>query len=97
VPPSLTPKQRAALKARGHALEPYVQVGQAGISDAVVTETDRALTAHELIKIRIGGADREARFALLDDLCSRTDAALVQTVGKIAVLYRPRPEDDAGA
>ena len=47
--PSLTPKQRAALKARAHALEPYVQIGQAGISDAVVNETDRALTAHELI------------------------------------------------
>ncbi len=90
---TLTPRQRAALKARAHALEPYVQIGQAGISDAVVNETDRALTAHELIKIRIGGADRHARAALLADLCARTNAALVQTVGKIAVLYRPRPDD----
>ena len=94
MPPVLTPRQRAALKARAHALEPYVTVGQAGVSDAVVAETDRALTAHELIKVRLAGADREARQALTEDLCRRTDAAAVQSVGRILVLYRPRPDED---
>ena len=94
MPPVLTPRERAALKARAHALEPYVTVGQAGVSDAVVAETDRALTAHELIKVRLAGADRETRQALTEDLCRRTDAAAVQSVGRILVLYRPRPDEE---
>jgi RNA-binding protein len=93
----LTAKQRAALKARAHALEPYVQVGHAGLSDAVVAEIHQALAVHELIKIRIGGADREARTTILDELCRRTNASLVQTVGRVAVLWCPRPEDESKA
>lgn len=92
MPVSLTPRERASLKGRAHALEPIVQVGHAGLTDAVVTETDRALTAHELIKVRIGVADRDERAALIESLCARTDAAAVQRVGKIAVLWRPRPD-----
>ena len=68
-------------------------IGQAGVSDAVVAEVDRALTAHGLIKVRIGGADRNARAEMRDALCTRTDAAAVQSVGKILVLWRPRPDD----
>jgi RNA-binding protein len=96
MPVPLTPRERVSLKGRAHALEPIVQVGHAGLTDAVVTETDNALTAHELIKVRIGGADRVERAALVEALCLRTDAAKVQSVGKIVVLWRPRPpeEDD---
>lgn len=68
-------------------------IGQAGVSDAVVAEADRALTAHGLIKVRIGGADRDARAEMRNALCARTDAAAVQSVGKILVLWRPRPDD----
>lgn len=88
----LTPRERARLKARAHALEPVVQIGQGGVTDAVVAEVDRALTSHELIKVRAGGHDREARAALIDELCVRTGAAAVQAVGKVMVLWRPRPE-----
>lgn len=91
---SLTARERAALKARAHSLEPLVQLGQAGLSDAVVAEIDRALTAHELIKVKVGGTDREARAELCDAICQRTDAAEVQRVGKIIVLWRPRPLDE---
>jgi RNA-binding protein len=91
----LTAKERAHLKARAHALEPVVQTGTAGLTDAVVTEVDRALTAHELIKVRVGAADREARFALGNELCARTDAAAVHRVGKVLILWRPRPDDEA--
>lgn len=88
-----TPRQRAALKARAHALEPLVQVGQAGLTDAVAAEVDRALSAHELIKVRVGVADRDERDALCQALSERASAALVQRVGKVLVLWRPRPEE----
>jgi RNA-binding protein len=94
---SLTPRERAQLKARAHALEPVVQVGQAGLSESVAAELERALTAHELIKVRIGGADREGRAALADAICARTGAAQVQSVGKVLVLFRPRPDDEGKA
>jgi RNA-binding protein len=89
----LTSKERAHLKARAHALEPFVQTGGAGITDAVVKEVDRALTAHELLKVRVGTDDREERVALGDELCARTGATAVDRVGKILILWRPRPVD----
>ena len=94
MPISLTPRQRAHLKARAHALEPVVQVGQAGASEAVLAEVDRALTAHGLIKVKLGGADRGARDALTTDLCTHTGAAAVQQVGRVLVLWRPREDDE---
>jgi RNA-binding protein len=87
----LTNKERAHLKARAHALEPVVHTGTAGITDAVVAEVDRALTAHELMKVRIGGEDREERAARGDELCARTGATAVDRVGKVLILWRPRP------
>ena len=95
MPPVLTPRERARLKARAHALEPVVHAGLSGLTDTLVGEVDRALTAHELIKVKIAGADREARAALADDLCARTDAALVQQVGKVFVFWRPAPDEAA--
>ena len=89
----LTPRERAALKARAHALEPVVQVGQAGVTDRVAAELDRALTAHELIKVKVTAPDRAAREALCDEIRERADAAEVQRVGKVLVLWRPRPEE----
>ena len=94
MPITLTPRERAQLKARAHALEPVVQVGHAGLSDTVAAELERALTAHELIKVRIGAADRNARQELATAMCALTGAARVQSVGKILVLYRPRPDDE---
>lgn len=92
MPVSLTTRERAHLKARAHGLEPVVKVGQAGVSQAVAAEADRALTAHELIKVRIDGSDRDARVAAGDDLAARIDAAVVARVGKVLVLWRPRPD-----
>ena len=92
MPVSLTPRERVSLKGRAHALEPLVHVGQAGLTDAVVRETERALAAHELIKVKVGAADRVARAQVCEALCARTDAALVQNVGKVFVLWRPRDE-----
>ena len=90
----LTSRERSFLKARAHALEPTVLVGQEGLSDAVLREIERALTAHELIKVRAAGEDRDARRALLDAICARTGADAVQHVGKVLVLWRPRPQEE---
>jgi putative YhbY family RNA-binding protein len=95
MPITLSPRERAHLKGRAHALEPVVHVGHAGLTDAVIAEIDRALAAHELIKVRIEGEDREARIAIGDDICARTDATAVQRVGKILVLWRPRAQEEA--
>jgi len=94
---SLTPRERSRLKARAHVLEPSVQIGQAGLTDALATEVDKALKARQLIKVKILGDDRDARRDVTGELCKRVDAALVQSVGKVVVLWRPRPEEeDAG-
>jgi RNA-binding protein len=92
---TLTAPQRSALKARAHSLEPVVQLGQSGASDAVIAEVDRALTAHGLIKVRLAGADRESRDELAETLSARTGAASVQQVGRVLVLWRPRPDDES--
>jgi RNA-binding protein len=96
MPPILTSRERAHLKARAHALEPVVHVGHAGITAEIVAEVDRALTAHELIKVRIGEADRHERAALGNDLSARADASVVHRVGKVLILWRPRPEEHPG-
>ena len=94
---SLTSRERAHLKGRAHALEPIVQVGQGGLSDAVALELERALAAHELIKVRINGSDRRVRQEIAEAICARTGAVAVQQVGKIIVLWRPAPEDDSAS
>jgi RNA-binding protein len=93
MPIALVPRQRAALKARAHALDPVVQIGQAGATDTVVAEVDRALVAHGLIKVKLAG-DRHERDALATTIAARTDATIVQQVGRIVVLWRPRPDDE---
>jgi RNA-binding protein len=87
----LTARERAHLKGRAHALEPVVHVGHTGATTQVVAEVERALTAHELIKVRIGTADRQTRVALGDQLAATTGAAVVHRVGKVLILWRPRP------
>jgi RNA-binding protein len=86
---ALSPEQRKFLKAQGHGLKPVVMIGIQGLTDAVVQESERALAAHELIKIRVLGDDREARKAYLDGLCTALGAAPVQHIGKLLLLYRP--------
>ena len=88
----LTAKERAHLKARAHDLQPVVHVGNTGLTDRLIAEVDRALTAHELIKVKIPTEDRAARIALGDEVCARTAATAVHRVGKILILWRRRPE-----
>lgn len=96
MPISLTPRERAHLKGRAHSLEPSVQVGHDGLTAGVAVEIDRALKARELIKVKIL-AERDARNQIADAICARTEAALVQQVGKVVVLWRPKPGEDRDA
>jgi RNA-binding protein len=89
---TLSSGERARLKARAHALEPVVRIGHAGVTPEVVAEVERALSAHELIKVSIAAADRDERVALGNALAERVDAAPVHRVGKILILWRPKPE-----
>jgi RNA-binding protein len=84
----LTSSQRKALKARAHKLEPVVQIGAKGLTDDVVAEIERALKAHELIKVRAGGLERDARDEALSSIREKTGADTVQQVGKVFVLFR---------
>jgi len=88
----LTEKQRRHLKGLAHPLKPVILMGNAGLTAAIVAETDRALTDHELIKVRLPGRDREQRDAALAALAERTASAMVARIGHVAVLYRPNPE-----
>ena len=88
----LTEKQRRHLKGLAHSLNPVILIGNAGVSDAVVAETIRALNDHELIKVRMPGQPREERDAALAGLAGRSGSELVTRIGHVAVLYRAHPE-----
>lgn len=89
---NLTPAQRKEKRADAHHLDPVVMIGGEGLTPAVVKETDAALKSHGLIKIRVLGDDRQAREAMLAQLCDELDAAPIQHIGKLLVLWRPIPE-----
>jgi putative YhbY family RNA-binding protein len=94
-PIQLTPDQRRALKARAHHVEPVVIIGDAGLTPAVLREIDVHLKSHELIKIRVTGDDRDARVAMIDTISEALDASPVQHIGKILVMFRPKPPEPA--
>lgn len=93
---SLTPRERQKLKGQAHSLEPLVHIGQSGATDRVIAEVDRALAAHQLIKVKIE-ADRDARDAIADEISEKTGAAAVQQVGKVLILWRPKDHEGEDA
>ncbi|AUM01441.1 RNA-binding protein [Rhodocyclaceae bacterium] len=93
----LTPAQRRELRARAHHLNPVASIASNGLSPTVMTEIERALQAHELIKIRVYGSERGQREALLEELCATLDAAPVQHIGNILVVWRERREEQRPA
>ena len=87
---TLTPTERSELRSEAHGLSPVVMIGESGLTPAVIKEADVALNSHGLIKIRVLGDDREARIGFYETLCSELDAAPVQHIGKLLVIYRPK-------
>ncbi len=90
----LTPAQRKEKRADAHHLDPVVMIGADGLTPAVVKETDAALKAHGLIKVRVLSDDRENREAILAQLSDELDAAPIQHIGKLLILWRPIPEKE---
>ena len=88
----LTPAQRKVHRAEAHHLDPVVLIGGDGLTAAVRKEIDAALKAHGLIKVRVFSDDRAAREAMLQTLADELDAAPIQHIGKLLVLWRPMPE-----
>lgn len=91
----LTPAQRKDKRSDAHHLDPVVMIGGDGLTPAVVKETDAALKAHGLIKVRVLGDDRAAREEMFAQLCDELNAAPIQHIGKLLVLWRPIPEKAA--
>jgi len=89
---SLDNKKKRELKSQAHHLKVIIQVGQHGISESLIAETDNALNIHELIKVQIQSDDRDERKAAAAELVTKTNAELIQKIGKIFVLYRKRQE-----
>ena len=88
---SLSNIKKKALKAKAHALKPSVIIGQHGLTEAVLAEIDVALNAHELIKIRIRGADKNKRAEQCAQIEHQLNSEVVHQIGGITVLYRPAP------
>ena len=88
----LTKQQIIELRAKAQALSPVVMIGQKGLTEAVIAQTDGALKAHELIKVRVLGDDRQERVAIGEALWVALQAHLVQHIGKLLVSYRERQD-----
>lgn len=93
----ISPEQRRALRARAHALQPVVTISQNGLSEPVLREIVRSLDSHELIKIRVFGDERALREEYLATICDQLEAAPVQHIGKLLVVWRPAPEEEKPA
>ncbi len=87
----LESKARQALRARAHSLKPTITVGARGVTESVLAELDRALTDHELIKLRLPALEKDERESCIASL-SGSGAEIVGRVGRILILYRPRPD-----
>lgn len=90
----LTPSQRKEKRADAHHLDPVVHVGGDGLTAGVVKEIDAAMKAHGLIKVRVFSDDRAARETMLSTLSDQLNAAPIQHIGKLLVLWRPMPEPE---
>ena len=90
----LTPAERREQRAQAHHLSPVVMVGGDGLTPGVRKEIDAALNAHGLIKVRVFSDDRAARELMYQELAADLNAAPIQHIGKLLVLWRPQPEEE---
>ena len=90
---TLTGKQRRHLRALGHDLDPVVQLGKQGLTDAVVAAVDEALGKHELVKVRVGTECPEGRDVVAERLGPAVKGEVAQLLGRTMLIYRRRPKD----
>lgn len=91
---SLSTAEKKRLRQIGHHLNPVVLLGDKGLTEAVMAEIDARLEDHELIKVRVGGEDREARQEAIQAIAAGTGAEIAQTIGKLVLLYRAARKPD---
>ena len=89
---ALSEPQKKYLRGLGHGLKPVVMVGDAGLTESVLSEFNSCLEHHELIKVRVKVGDRSERDRIIAKLCDSADAELVQRIGNMALLFRENPE-----
>ncbi|NOS87008.1 MAG: ribosome assembly RNA-binding protein YhbY [Methylococcaceae bacterium] len=87
----MNPADKKTLKAKAHTLKPVVMIGQSGLTVPVLAEIELALNCHELIKVKIR-QERDERKPIIEQIGAETEAELVQTIGQMAVFYRPNPD-----
>jgi RNA-binding protein len=87
----LTPKQRDHLKGQAHGLDPLIHMGKNGLTNEVITHIDKALTDHELIKIKFL-ALKEEKQQLTATIIEKTGGELIEIIGNIAIIYRQNEE-----
>jgi RNA-binding protein len=88
----LSERQRKYLRGLGHVLNPVIMIGSAGVTPAVIAETQRALSDHELIKVKFRGAERAERDAGLTKLATATESTMLQRIGHTALYYKRRTD-----
>ncbi len=84
--------QKKALKAQAHHLKPVVLLGNKGLTPEVIAEINVALIAHELIKVKINGQEKEDRITMTQVLCQELSAETVQIIGNTSIIYRKNKE-----
>ncbi|PWB19989.1 ribosome assembly RNA-binding protein YhbY [Stenotrophomonas sp. SPM] len=89
---ALTASQTRFLRGHAHDLKALLQTGGKGITPAFIAELNEVLERHELVKVKVAAEDRDARDATIAEIVEATEAALVQRIGHVAVLYRPSKE-----
>ncbi len=86
----ISKEQRLSLKQQAHHLKPVILIGQKGLTEAVINETDLALNAHECIKIKMNACEKTERAILIKTLCEGVKAELIDTIGHMITIYRKR-------
>lgn len=89
----LTESQKKKLRGLSHHLKPVVMLGSAGLTESVMNEVINSLEHHELIKIKVTTEDRHSRDAMIESICGRSGATLIQRVGSMATLFKRNPQD----
>jgi len=85
----LSEQQKKHLRGLGHQLKPLIMVGDAGLSESLLTEFESTLDHHELIKVRVRAGDRAARDEIIGKLCDDSSTSLIQRIGNVALIFRP--------
>lgn len=91
----LSSDRKKQLRAIAHNLKPIVTIAGNGLAESVISELERALKDHELIKVKLAVGEREERAKLIEALCEKTSSEKIQAIGKVIVLFRAAKKPNA--